>query len=264
MKKHIYLILSLGIVSILLSCSKDEDGNTNSINLFSLKQDIPFGKQLVDHIESDSSDFVVLEPSDYPVAYSHINRIRDKILNSGAVKHRDDFEWRIRIIQDDETLNAFCAPGGYIYVYTGIIKYLDDEYSLAGVLGHEIAHAAERHSTNQMTKKFGISLMLAVVGGDSSVIAQMTAGLLLLKYGRADETEADQRSVDYLCPTTYKADGAAQFFRKIGSSPVPTFLSTHPDPENRVENIEARAKSKGCMGTDSLGLYLAFKNSLPK
>ena len=259
--KNTILFTSVFFIVLMNGCSKDEDDK--GFNIFTVSQDISLGKQLVAHLESDSSDLIILEPDDYPDAYDHIYRIRDQILNSGEVAYEERFEWRIRIIHDDETLNAFCAPGGYIYIYTGIIKYLDNEYSLAGVMGHEIAHAAERHSTEQMTKQYGISILLAAVGGDESILGQIAAGLLLLKYSRTNETESDNRSVDYLCPTEYKADGAAQFFRKIGTSSVPEFLSTHPSPENRVENIEQRAADKNCDGTVTDGVYQALKNSLP-
>ena len=255
-------ILGTLILMSALSCSKKE--NEEGFNIFTIDQDIALGKQLVSYLESDTSDVDVLDPNQYPEAYGHIERITTKILNSGEVYYRDKFEWRVRIIRDDETLNAFCAPGGYIYVYTGIIKYLDNEYELAGVMGHEIAHADKRHSTSQMTKQYGISILLAAIGGDQSIIGTIAGNLALLKYGRDDESQADRWSVEYLCPTTYKADGAAKFFRKIGSSSVPEFLSTHPDPKNRVETIESLAAQKMCPGTDTLGLYVAFKNSLPK
>ncbi|MEQ8324837.1 MAG: M48 family metalloprotease [Vicingaceae bacterium] len=262
MKFAAKLIGSLGVILFLSnSCNKKE--NDESFNIFTVNQDIALGQQLVDYLESDSSDIDVLDPAAYPEAYGHMERIRNKILNSGEVYYKDRFDWRIRIIRDDETLNAFCAPGGFIYVYTGIIKYLDNEYELAGVLGHEIAHADKRHSTSQMTKQYGISILLAAVGGDQSIIGTLAANLALLKYGRNDESQADQFSVEYLCPTTYKADGAAQFFRKIGSSPVPEFLSTHPDPKDRVNDIESYAAGKNCTGTETLGQYVAFKASLP-
>ena len=114
-----------------------------------------------------------------------------------------------------------------------------------------------------MTKAYGLTLLLAAVGGDQSAIAQIGAGLLLLKYGRADESQADEWSVRYLCPTEYKADGAAQFFRKIGSSPIPDFLSTHPDPENRVVDIESLAAELACKGSTTLGQYDKLKAALP-
>ena len=258
-------ILSYFFIGLLAfsfqSCNKKE--NDEKFNIFTVDQDIALGRQLVDYLESDSSDVIILDPTKYSTAYSHVERIRNRILNSGKVYYKDRFEWRVRIIQDDNTLNAFCAPGGYIYVYTGIIKYLDNEYELAGVMGHEIAHADKRHSTSQMTKQYGISILLAALGGDQSLIGTLAANLVLLKYSRNDEAQADQYSVEYLCPTLYKADGAAQFFKKIGSSPVPEFLSTHPDPKNRVTDIENYAAQKNCQGTETLGQYAAFKASLP-
>lgn len=258
--KYLFTVL-LGSLLLFNSCHKKE--NEEKFNIFTVEQDIQLGQQLVSYLESDTSDVIVLEPDSYPDAYSHITRIRDKILNSGKVYYKDKFEWRVRIIQDDSVLNAFCAPGGYIYVYTGIMKFLDNEYELAGVLGHEIAHADKRHSTSRMTKQYGLSVLLEAAGGDESAIAQIGAGLLLLSYSRQDEQQSDEWSVRYLCPTTYKADGAAKFFRKIGSSPIPEFLSTHPDPENRVEDIENLAKELACTGIDTLGMYPQLKASLP-
>ncbi len=253
-------ILTFSLVFIMGCQNKNND---EDFNIFPLAQDVALGEQLVSYIESDSSDMIVLEPDEYPTAYSHINRITNTILNSGEVFYKDRFTWRVRIIHDDDVLNAFCAPGGYIYVYTGLIHYLDNEYELAGVMGHEIAHADKRHSTTQMTRQFGVSLLLAIVGGDDTALGQVTAGLLALSYSRKHETQADEKSVDYLCPTDYKADGAAQFFRKIGTASVPEFLSTHPSPEKRVENIESRALNKGCEGELRLGQYEALKKSLP-
>ena len=81
----------------------------------------------------------------------------------GKVDFKDEFDWRLRIIHDDSTLNAFCTPGGYIYIYTGILKFLDSEDEFAGVLAHEIGHADMRHSTRQMTKLFGVQLLLDVL-----------------------------------------------------------------------------------------------------
>src|SRR5690606_5730563 len=114
------------------------DCETFDVNLLSLEEDRALGLQTDSALQAQYRD-TILDPSRYAEAYGHLNRIREKILNS-EVKHKDDFEWKMRIINQD-VLNAFCTPGGYIYVYTGLIKYLDREDDLAGVLGHEIAHA---------------------------------------------------------------------------------------------------------------------------
>lgn len=189
-----------------------------------------------------TSGMKVLDPEKHPVAYGKLRSMRDEILNSGKLKHRNDFEWDLHIIKDDSVLNAFCLPGGHIYVFTGLIKYLDNESSLAGVLGHEMAHADCRHSTDQLVKNLGISLLIKVIlGFDHGVLVDLGANLLGLSFSRSDETEADLRSVEYLYPTRFDARGASHFFEKIKNDPrnpgIPEFVSTHPDPGNRTEEI---------------------------
>ncbi|MEO6833992.1 MAG: M48 family metalloprotease, partial [Chitinophagaceae bacterium] len=216
--------------------------------------------------------YPILDPTQYASAYNYLNSMRDVILNSGQVTHKADFTWELHIIRDDNTLNAFCTPGGYIYVYTGLIKYLDNASSLAGVLGHEMAHADKRHTTEAMTKQYGISTLLSLVlGKDSGLLVQVSESLINLKFSRDNESEADKYSVIYLCPTKYKSDGAALFFEKMqasGSSNPPQFLSTHPNPDNRIQAIEDEAKSLNCSGgtispSEENAGYAAFKASLP-
>lgn len=191
-------------------------------------------------------------------AYQSLDRIVDRILKSGAVKYQQEFPWTVKIIRDDDMLNAFATPGGHIYVYTGLINYLEDEDHFAGVLAHEIAHADKRHSIKQLQREYGISLLLSVALGNDpgtlqQIVAQLAGNFTGLKFSRDAETEADNASVDYLGGTSYYAcDGAAGFFIKLeqeaqqpGSS-VLEFLSTHPNPGNRVENIQQLAAQKGC------------------
>lgn len=235
--------------------------------LMSLDQDKQLGLSAVDQIEGDPTNYPILDSAKYPEAYGHIYRITNTILNSGKVYYKDEFAWRVRIIKDDKTLNAFCTPGGYIYVYTGIIKYLDNEMQLAGVMGHEIAHADRRHSANQMLKQYGVQALIQILtSGTTQQIAQLGSQLLALKFSRTDETEADDYSVRYLLGTEYDAQGAKYFFQKIGgSSSTPEFLSTHPNPDNRVENIEATWTCLGSGGNKGTfaDRYQSFKNSLP-
>ena len=184
-------------------------------------------------------------------AYEILYAMRDKILASGKVKYKTEFAWKLKIIKDPNTLNAFCTPGGYIYVYTGLINYLDNEDDLAGVLGHEIAHADLRHSTKSMTREYGVSTLLQILlGNEPGKLTEIAKGLAGLKYSRCHESEADEWSVIYLSPTTYKCDGAASFFAKLiatgQTGGTPTFLSTHPSPDNRVENITKFGTLKGC------------------
>ncbi len=249
MKRAIFSSLLLAF--LISGCSLGKEGG-GGINFFSPEQDIQLGQEVKKQIASDPQQFPILPERGNEEVYRYIRNITQRILNSGKVNFRDKFAWEVTIIDDDKTLNAFATPGGYIYVYTGLIKYLDSENQLAGVMGHEIAHAALRHSTRQMSKVYGLAALSSIVTGkaDPGLIEQVALSLLSLKFGRGHETESDTHSVIYLCETGYKADGAAAFFKKIENQErPPEFLSTHPDPGNRVQNIEKKAQELGCKGS---------------
>ena len=261
--RHLLLAFTVLILATTSGC-KDGDGFT----LLTLDQDIELGQQLKAEIASDPANYPILSEAQYPDAYAHLYRMRDAVLNSGQVKYRNEFAWEVYIIGDDNTLNAFCAPGGYIYVYTGLIKYLESEDQLTGVMGHEIAHADRRHSSKQITKAYGLSFIVdLLLGENQGALTDIAQGLVGLAFSRADEKEADEYSVKYLCPTTYNAAGAAGFFAKIeaeGGSSTPAFLSTHPSPDRRVENINNEKVELGCDGSGTFDArYQDFINSLP-
>ena len=241
-KKIIYFFALL-LLATLPACK------SGGLNFFSINDDIQLGKQVSQQIESDPAQFPILQERGNEEVYRYIRKITNNILNSGNVKNKDNFAWQVKIIDDSKTLNAFATPGGYIYVYTGLIKFLDSEDQLAGVMGHEIAHADQRHSTRQMTKIYGVQALLSILSGksDPGLIEQIATGLVSLKFSRNHETESDKYSVIYLCGTGYNAAGAAGFFKKMeGKSGTPQFMSTHPNPGNRVKNIESQAASRSC------------------
>ncbi|MCB0665639.1 MAG: M48 family metalloprotease [Saprospiraceae bacterium] len=239
------------------------------MNIFSVQDDVMLGMQLRDEILADPEMYPVLDRNQYGSAYQYVENIVGDILSSGEVTYRDEFAWEVYIIDDPETLNAFAAPGGYIFIYTGILKFLDTKDDFAGVMGHEMAHADRRHSTNQLTKQYGIGLLLsAITGGDPGTLSQVLASLVGLKFSRDHESEADMYSVIYLCETKYAANGAASFFEKLineGTATPPAFLSTHPNPDDRVADINQEAMEQGCDTTfdSSLSEWKNFQNLLP-
>ena len=247
MKRNLAKFLFLTVLVAFSGC-----GTLGSdINLFSLEDDKALGRQVVAEIESDSSGMVLLDSAENKAIYAYLYAIRDTLLNSGVVKYKNDFPWRIRIIHDDSTLNAFCAPGGYIYLYTGILKFLEAEDQLAGVLGHEMGHADLRHSTRQLTKMYGVQTLLSLIAGDRALIKDITGAIIGLSFSRSHEKEADDCSVAYLCPTHYNADAGAEFFAKLsqeGGKNPPEILSTHPDPGNRIEAYRQKKQQLGCTG----------------
>ena len=245
----ISLVAILGL--FFVSCGSGKGGN-KGINLFTLQQDRDLGAQVAAEIDGNRTEYPLLDSASNKLVYEYIYNVRNKILNSGNVVNKDNFSWRIRVIKNDTVQNAFCTPGGYIYIYTGILRFLDSEDQFAGVLAHEIAHADLRHSTRQISKMYTVQAILKVLAGDRQLLTQLTSGIVGLKFSRSHETEADENSVKYLCPTDYNAAGGAGFFEKIqalGGTRQPQFMSTHPNPDNRIEHFNNTKTTMGCSGT---------------
>jgi beta-barrel assembly-enhancing protease len=238
--------------------------NSGTLNIFSTGQDVELGQRFVQGVYADQGQFPILDSTDYPYAYQRLALITNKILASGHIQHKDDFAWKIHIIHNDSVLNAFCTPGGYIFIYTGLIRFLQSEDQLAGVMGHEIAHADLRHSTEQLTKSLGLNLVTQLLVGDASVLTNMADHLLQLGFSRADESEADRKSVEYLYDTDYDPRGVAYFFQRMQQDQGLTFLSTHPAPDNRVKNIMAHWKQLGAQSGKKFSKeYSKLIDSLP-
>ncbi len=270
MKKLVFPVFLIIVVLLAAPGCKDDDDNGFQPNIFTIQDDINLGMQLRDEILSNPAEYPVINKLSHPEAYSHLERIRDSILLTGEVDYSDTFPWEVYLLDNDTVLNAFATPGGYMYFYTGLIDFLDNEAQFAGVMGHEMAHAAERHSTNQLTKVYGLSLLINIVlGQNPSQLAQIatdiTAGLAVLAFSRDHEYDADLYSVHYLYPTSYDARGVGGFFEKLNNAPrPPEFLSTHPNPDNRLERIEEEWLGLGGKeGNEYPDSYQDFKNTLP-
>ncbi|MBN1415908.1 MAG: M48 family metalloprotease [Bacteroidales bacterium] len=236
------LVYCLIVMMATIGCSKDND-----LNLFTVSQDVEFGSQIDSAVLANPTDYPILNKSQYPAVYNYLETMLNDILQSDEILYRDEFNWKITIINSD-VVNAFAAPGGYLFFYTGLIKYLDKGSQLAGIMGHEVAHTDRRHSTETMTKEYGFSVLLSILmGEESSQLEQILASLALqgtiLAYSRSNENEADKFAVYYTADTRYYNPlGVGGFFEKLLAASegngIPEFLSTHPSDENRLENIQ--------------------------
>jgi beta-barrel assembly-enhancing protease len=249
----------------MLSC---DDGK---VNFFSVDEDIAMGEQITAEILANPEEYPILDPATHPEAYAYINRIKNDILASEDIRFKDRFEWNVYII-DKDVFNAFAIPGGNTFYYTGLIKFLDNEASLAGVMAHEIAHADRRHSTNRLTKVYGFQIVAAMLLGDNPsliqrILADLAATTTTLSFSRADEFEADEYAVTYLYPSEIDSRGVAYFFEKMDAEASPgwlTYFSTHPPDDERIEAIyETNTKLGGKDGNVFSERYEEFKKMLP-
>lgn len=261
-KRPYYIAL---LLVIFASCqSKDGD-----FTFFSPEEDVTIGRQMDAAFVADAAQFPVLPRDRHKELYEALEGIRDKILDSDDLLHRDEFVWDLKIIQNDTVYNAFCTPGGFIYIYTGLLHFVTSEDELAGIIGHEIAHGDLRHGTDQMTKTYGLKVVAGLLtGSDGELLTNLGVSLLGLKFSRADESEADAFAVKYLSDTDYDPKAFGTFFdrmlEKEGSMGNFQFLSTHPNPENRIAKIETYWKEEGSKkGSDHSASFRKIKKLLP-
>ncbi len=256
------------LFALVLFFTSCDDGK---VNFFSVDEDIALGQEITEEILNNPQDYPVLDRNQHPGAYAYMERMRDEILASSDIRHKNRFDWNVYII-DQDVFNAFALPGGNTFYYSGLIKFLDDEASLAGVMAHEIAHSDRRHSTNRLTKIYGFQIVASLLlGNNPGLVQQIVADLALtttaLSFSREDEFEADEYAVRYLYPTQTDSRGVAYFFEKIDAEPSPgwmVYFSTHPPNDARIEAIyEKHQELGGKEGNLFQERYQAFKNSLP-
>ncbi len=183
--------------------------------------------------------------------------------------HTQDWEWSVKVIDDPDTVNAWCMAGGKMAIYTGLLDQLeatDDE--IAQVMGHEISHALANHTAERMSmamaSQLGLMGLAIAVGGNEyrgailSGSAAAAAVAITLPNSRTSEAEADQIGIELAARAGYDPRAAATLWQKMGESSKggpPQFLSTHPSSANRQETLSALA--------DQVMVYYLDKSKRP-
>lgn len=261
---------------VLISCFVPVLLFTGCYKAISENRDVHLGELTSNKIHSDPGKYKVLSRKQYPVAYTQINRVVDNILGSDEIQYRGTFKYdSITLLQDDKMINAFCTPGGFIFVYTGLIKQAENEDQLASVIAHEIAHAELRHSVKKLSRGIGRqAIIIAAVAAASAsfgvfLAVEVANKILGLGLSRNQEDMADKHSVIYLGTTNvYSATALADFFQSLVSNGkdvnMPPILSTHPDTKNRIKRIRKWGKKfKFNIAYSTQTHFKTLQNSLP-
>jgi predicted Zn-dependent protease len=234
MKKVGLLIVFL----LFLSCATTGPGGRKSLILISSNEEISIGQKMAAQVDSTEKVLPDNEVQDY------VNGVGQKIAH---VSDRKDLPFHFRILESKE-INAFATPGGYIYVYSGLLKILDDEAELAGVLSHEISHVVARHGVKKLQQVLGVQVVLSIALGSSSQLSQdlvsTSIGIILQGYSRDNEFEADQFGTFYMEKAGYNPEGMAELLGKLDklSDKAPTFFeklsASHPPTKERIARVE--------------------------
>lgn len=231
------------LICAVFSCSVNPVTGKKEIMLMSKDQEIALGIQSNPEILATFGAY-----QDETIQ----NFISQKGQEMARISHRPELEYKFQIL-DSPVVNAFALPGGFVYFTRGIMAHFNNEAEFAGVLGHEIGHITARHGAQQYSQQIllqGALLVGVVVSEDFAQYAGLASqglGLLMLKFGRDDESQSDELGVQYSTKIGYDAHEMADFFNTIDrlsggdNGGVPTFLSTHPNPQDRFKKVNQMA-----------------------
>jgi predicted Zn-dependent protease len=248
---------STAILAIVLAATLSADDQKNKkddpsqignrdvgkgINIYSIEREIALGKQLAEEVTRQA------KLNDDPLLGEYLNRLCQNLARSSDAR----VPITCRLIEG-ESPNAFALPGGFIFVFTGLLKLASEEDELAAALAHEIAHVAARHMTKQATKSAivntaSIPVSILLGGGLGGYAIRQAAGVAVpaafLRFTRKDESEADYLGLQYMYAAGYDPTGAITIFEKLQSLQrnkpglFSQIFSTHPMDATRIEKAE--------------------------
>jgi len=239
----IHPLAIIALAASLASCATNPVSGNKELALISESQEIAMGRQSAAAAEAQ------LGLVDDAQLQAYVDRLGKRL---ASTSERPELPWTFRVV-DDPTPNAFAAPGGYIFATRGLMAMMRNEAELVSVLGHEIGHVTARHSVTMMSRAQIAQIGLGLGSMISPAIAQwsdLAAGgmqLLFLKYGRDAERQADDLGYGYALAQGFDVRQMVNVFASLqqsstltGSTPVPTWLASHPYPAERITLIRKR------------------------
>jgi predicted Zn-dependent protease len=182
---------------------------------------------------------------------NYIDEVGNRVVQNSVAKD-SPYPFNFHLLRDPQTINAFALPGGQVFLTVALLSRLNSEAQLAGVLGHEVGHVIGRHGAEHLAKQqLGSALVNAVgvaasdrpeSGRQAAILAQAVNQMVNLKYGREDELESDRLGFQFMTEAGYNPVGIVELMKILNSARgdaggQPEFMSTHPNPGNRIEQL---------------------------
>jgi predicted Zn-dependent protease len=238
LRRHALPLAALVALVLLAGCASS-GVNKGQFNLISLDEEWQLGNQLAADL-SRQLRFV-----DDPTALGYLESVGGRLV---AQTEMADRRWRFHLVADP-AINAFAIPGGHVYVNSGLIEKAPNVAAFTGALAHEISHGIARHSTEQLSRAYGLEAIGgAVLGRNPAVYEQILASILaqgtLARFSRTAENEADRLGAAYMFKAGYDPRGLVQLFetllaeRQRRPSAVERFFASHPLTEDRIREVQ--------------------------
>ena len=237
MKRKLIYFAVITFFVLIQGCVTNPITGRDEFMLFGEDRDIALGKQYAPEVKKELGGRI-----ENPVLQNYIDGVGQKV---AKVSQKPNFEYHY-VALNDKMVNAFALPGGCIFITSGLLKKLTSEAQLASVLAHETAHVVARDTMQSLSNELGFQLLLSAITTEKTpqtaiTIAKVTNQIIGLRYSREDEKTADLAGLDYMFAAGYNPNGMVETMKMLqeeNKTRAIEFLSTHPNPENRIGYIE--------------------------
>ncbi len=240
--------VAIGLVAAASAgCAVNPATGQRQLSLISETQEVQLGTEAAPEFEKEFGG-----PVAEPRLQAYVKQLGAKL---AAVGDRPGLPWEFTLLASDVP-NAFALPGGKIFVTAGLFRHFTNERQLAAVIGHEIGHVTARHSVNQMQQKMGADVLVKILGqmaGDRASAVQagstVAANMVLLKYSRGDESQADGLGVKYMEKAGYNPWGMVEMLEILGKlggeekSRLEAMFLTHPLTSDRINDARSQVST---------------------
>ena len=238
-----FILFSLLMIGLMSTCRpdlKDDVVVGQSKETFDEADQIMIGNAISEIMGESYNGFNILKEEDYQGVYIYLNTLIDQIANTVHVHKRNEFDWEISILKNDEEVNAFILPGGHLYIYSGLLKFLQGEHELVGVMAHEIAYVDSDNLMNQLKNEFGSKKLSKVISGDlegHDILLDITDAMGQMVFDETAVREADQFCTNIICEFEWDGEGLLSLVKRGGADPLKTikWLETRPVTNDRID-----------------------------
>jgi beta-barrel assembly-enhancing protease len=257
------LPLLTAALALLTACNQTPDKIISvNPNELTVEDEAKIGEAFQLAITADTDAFPILDEVAFPEAYQYVTTLFGTMLNTAQVQRRQDFNWSVHILHDDGVRTAFFLPGGHFYIYTGLLKFLDSESELLGVIGHELYYVDSDLLVERFRQEFG-GVMLGDILLENQVpeLPEFAMAVPRLDFDEEKVTSADAFAVQLICPFLYEPSGIRRILEKSNLAEVkPLWLETRQAKfETRLQLLNEETASCGLPGVSNEENYLKFK-----
>ncbi len=235
---RVCVAVAAALLLILFGCTTTGPGGEESLILIPTGQEVAIGRGMAEQVRQQET---ILADSTWQ---AYLNEIGQKLVR---VSDRSNLDYHFTVIESDQ-VNAFAAPGGFIYFYTGLLKQMDSEAELAAVVAHEISHVVARHGVRRLQQALGAALAYQLIFGEDGageamdIAINVGMNLVFADYSREAEREADRYGILYMVKAGYDPRGALQMFQtlaELGGAEYDNVFegltASHPETQERIE-----------------------------